>query len=146
MAKSIAEFRSYLERTAEELNELAQLDQMEVYRHLTELGNAIRPLKDGDQTDDNFVHGCVSNVFVGHSCSGTSIEYRGSSESLVVKGYLAILIEALSGLNPRVLVDETRESIDWFAQTTNIRASLTPSRANAFGNIYELMVRKARDC
>lgn len=146
MASTIQETREYFERIASELNELAALDQMEMYRFLTDTGKGIRVLAEDEMTEENFVQGCVSNVYVAHSCADGKIEYRGSSESLVVKGYLAILIEGLSGLDAGVLLEETRPLVTWFAQETNIRASLTPSRANAFGNIYELMVEKARGC
>ena len=144
MKKLIPEVKSYFDETAEELNALASMDQMEMYRMLTEIGNSLPGLKDDEKIESNFVQGCVSNVYIACSLNQGSLDFRGSSESHVVRGYVAILVHGLSGLEPKVVVENTRELVQSFAQATNIRATLTPSRANAFGNIYELMVTHAR--
>lgn len=144
MKKSIAEVKSYFDETAEELNALASMDQMEMYRMLTELGNSLPGLGDQEKIESNFVQGCVSNVYIACSQNQGILDYRGSSESHVVRGYVAILVHGFSGLEPLEVVENTRDLVQSFAQATNIRATLTPSRANAFGNIYELMVTHAK--
>ena len=134
---------AYLRDMTEDLNASADLDQMEMYRLLTQLGNEMEGLSEEGNVDENFVEGCVSNVYVEDHIDGDVIRFRGSSESHIVRGYLAILVEALSGLTPRDLVTHSEAAVSEFAERTNIRASLTPSRANAFGNIYKLMRAKA---
>jgi cysteine desulfuration protein SufE len=52
-------------------------------------------------------------------------------------------VEALNGLSPEDVVSGTRQSIEKFAEDIDLMTTLTPNRANAFGNIYELLVRKA---
>jgi cysteine desulfuration protein SufE len=64
---------------------------------------------------------------------------------MVVKGYLSILIQALNGLSTEDLLIRSQSLVEHFGEVTNIRANLTPSRANAFGNIYQLMRVKAGD-
>jgi len=144
MNKSIPEVKSYFDEVAEELNALASMDQMEMYRMLTETGNQLPSLEDEEKVESNFVQGCVSNVYIACSLEKDVLQFRGSSESHVVRGYVAILVQALSGLRPEQVVEHTRILVQDFAQATNIRATLTPSRANAFGNIYELMVSHAK--
>ncbi len=143
MEKTLQDAQDYLEDMARELNDLASMDQMEMYRMLTEEGKALPPLLEDEAREENFVQGCVSNVYIAHSLEAGRIFYRGSSESHVVRGYVAILVAALSGLGVDDVVHGSRPLVQNFAQETNIRATLTPSRANAFGNIYELMVKKA---
>ncbi len=128
---------------AEELNALAAMDQMEMYRMLTDVGNEIPSIKEEDKTDDNFVRGCISNVYVAHEIRDGRIWFRGSSEAMVVRGYLSILIQALSGLTTDDLLQGSRPLVEHFGEATNIRANLTPSRANSFGNIYSMMRAKA---
>ena len=141
--RTLDEARQYLEDMADELNSLAAMDQMEMYRMLTEVGNELPSLGEDERIEENFVQGCVSNVYIGHTIEDGRIAYRGSSDSHVVRGYLAILVNALSGLSTGDLVEGSEEAVKEFAESTDIRATLTPSRANAFGNIYKLMKLKA---
>lgn len=144
MVKNLQESAEFFAQMADELNTLAEFDQMEMYRALTGKGKEIPPLFDGEATDENFVKGCVSQVYVAASAKDGTIEFRGSADSHVISGYLAILITGLSGLSPADVIEGARPIVQHFADTTNIRAALTPNRANAFGNIFELMVSHAR--
>ena len=146
MSQSIEEMKAFLTETAEELNDLQSMDVMEMYRHLTDLGKALPELSAAEKTPENFVQGCTSNVYIAASCPDGRMEFRGSSEAHIVRGYVAILVAALSGLSPVDLLSYSQSAIEEFAETTNIRATLTPSRANAFGNIYKLMRQKAQAC
>ena len=141
--KKLEETEEYLHTLADELLSLAEMDLMEMYRVLTEVGENIPPLKDGEQSTENSVQGCISNVYIGHTIENGHIEFRGYSDSLLVRGYLSILIQALSGLSVEELVDGSQLLVEKFCEQTDVRAHLTPSRANAFGNIYRLMRQKA---
>ena len=145
LTKTLEVTRRYLHNIAEELQSLADMDRMEMYRMLTQLGDDMPAISDEDQNEENFVQGCISNVYIGHSIDDGHIEFRGSSESAVVRGFLAILINALSGLSTAELLEGSRPLVEEFCEHTNLRATLTPSRANAFGNIYRLMRKKAGD-
>lgn len=142
--KTVSDLARWLEDIATELNDLASLDTMEMYRHLTGLGEGLSAHGEPEKIPDNFVHGCTSNVYIAHRLDNGLVYFSGSSEALIVRGYVAILVEGLSGLSPQEIIGETAGLIDNFANVTNIRATLTPSRANAFGNIYRLMVEKAK--
>lgn len=145
MSQNISEMKQYLEETAEELNALMSMDVMEMYRQLTEFGNALPVLPASERTPANFVHGCTSNVYISARSEGGRLYYGGSSEAHIVRGYVAVLVNALSGLTPEEILSQTEAAIEAFAEGTNIRATLTPSRANAFGNIYKLMIAKAKE-
>jgi cysteine desulfuration protein SufE len=143
--KSIEDAKSYLEEMTEELNAMREMDSLEMYRMLTDIGKKMDELPAEEKTEENFVYGCVSNVYIADEIGDDgAIYYRGSSESHIVRGYLAILIEALSGLAPADVAGGSREMVESFARDTELKATLTPNRANAFGNIYKLMVEKAK--
>jgi cysteine desulfuration protein SufE len=144
MSQSIEEMEAYLLETAEELNDLQTMDVMEMYRHLTDLGKALPELPAEERVPENFVQGCTSNVYIAASRMDGRLVFRGSSEAHIIRGYVAILVTALSGLSPNDLLAGSQSAIEKFADSTNIRATLTPSRANAFGNIYKLMRQKAK--
>lgn len=143
--KTVEEAKGYLEEITDELVTIREMDNLEMYRMLTDIGKKMEELPESEKTPENFVYGCVSNVYVAEQIGEDgAIYYRGSSESHIVRGYLAILIEALSGLSPADAANETKGMVEAFARDTDLKATLTPNRANAFGNIYQLMVAKAK--
>lgn len=141
--KSLEQMHEYFAEVVEELNSLREIDNLEMYRRLTDLGKELPGLEDGERTEDNFVYGCVSNVYIADDLRDGRIYFRGVSDAHVVRGFLAVLVFALSGLKPEDVVSGTRDAVEAFARDSDLKASLTPNRANAFGNIYKLMVDKA---
>jgi cysteine desulfuration protein SufE len=70
----------------EELNELAAFDQYEMYRRLIDLGKEITAIPESDKVEENFVQGCVSQVYIGaYYQDKGKIHFKGSSESQVVE-------------------------------------------------------------
>lgn len=142
--KTLEDTQRYLQETTEDLLAMREIDNLEMYRTLTDLGNDLTGVSEDERTDQNFVYGCVSNVYIAADVENGRMIYRGVSESHVVRGYLAVLCTALTGLTPDDVVHGTREAVERFARDTDIKSTLTPNRANAFGNIYQLMVEKAK--
>ena len=141
--KTLEDARAYLQEVAEELNATRELDPLEAYRTLTDIGKQLPEIAAEDRTEENFVHGCISNVYVAAHREGARIGFSGSSDAHVVRGYLAVLVRAFSGLASADLAQGTRAMLEQFVKDTQLRATLTPTRANAFGNIYQLMVEHA---
>lgn len=141
-SKTIEQARAYFNDIADELNALKDMDTMEMYRRLTELGEELPGLKPDEQVPENFVQGCVSNVYVIAEYDDDGVALRGSSEALVVRGYVAVMALGLSGLSQEDFLQHSESLVEDFARSTDIRATLTPNRANAFGNIYKLMAIK----
>jgi cysteine desulfuration protein SufE len=144
--KTPDDMRQYLKEVTEELLMMREMDNLEMFRMLTDLGKELPGLAADEKTEDNFVYGCTSNVYITADLIDGHIQYRGISEAHVVRGYLAVLVHALSGLSPQDIIEHTREAVETFAHDTDLKTSLTPNRANAFGNIYKLMVDKASAC
>ena len=99
------------------------------------------PAPDSDLFHEgNLVRGCVSQVYVRGSLQGGKLRWQGDSDAQITKGLLALLIEGTEGLAPGVLVAMNPA----FIQETGLQASLTPSRANGFLNIFKTMQAQAR--
>jgi len=141
--KTLQDAKAWFEAIAEELNDLKSLDMMEMYRRLTQLGQDLEAHGSPAKIPANFVHGCTSNVYISAHMEDGVVSFQGSSEALVVRGYVAILVAGLSGLSAQDITGGTAGMVADFAAATDIRATLTPSRANAFGNVYGLMAEKA---
>ena len=91
-----------------------------------------------DKIPDNKVPGCVSQVYITASLEDGKVAFQGDSDAQITKGLLAMLIEALSGLSPKEIIQLTPD----FIKETQLDVSLTPSRANGFYNIFKTMQKK----
>ena len=91
-----------------------------------------------DKVPDNKVPGCVSQVYITASLEDGKVAFHGDSDAQITKGLLAMLIEALSGLSPKEIIQLTPD----FIKETQLDVSLTPSRANGFYNIFKTMQKK----
>lgn len=88
---------------------------------------------------ENKVKGCVSQVYITASLKDGKVEYQGDSDAQLVKGLVALLIEGLSDLPPETIIKIQPD----FIEETGLKVSLTPSRANGFYNIFQMMQKKA---
>ena len=87
----------------------------------------------------NKVHGCTSQVYITAGLKEGKIWYHGDSDAQLVKGLVALLIQGLNGLSPAEILAVAPD----FIEATGLQVSLTPSRANGFYNIFNLMKKKA---
>ena len=93
-----------------------------------------------DKIPDNKVQGCTSQVFITAILQDDGlVYYQGDSDAQLVKGLVALLIKGLNGLTPEEILKITPD----FIEETGLRVSLTPSRANGFYNILQMMKKKA---
>ena len=69
----------------------------ERYDYLIELGQNLPPMDPKLKIDNNKVHGCQSNVWFAISCQDEHISFQADSDSLIIKGIVAILQKLLSG-------------------------------------------------
>jgi cysteine desulfuration protein SufE len=95
-----------------------------------------------DRTVDNKVQGCTSEVYVMARLEDRKVYFSGDSDSQLVKGLVALLVEGLSGLPLEVVVSLSPE----FIQSTGLNVSLTHSRSNGFYNIFRTMQLKTLAC
>ena len=110
------------------------------YEYVLWLAKGLDPLPDELRQESFKVKGCVSQVYVvGHLVDGR-LHWQGDSDAAITKGLLALLIKGLEGLTP-----QQAATIDpGFIAQTGLQASLTPSRANGFINIFRTMQAQAQ--
>jgi len=110
------------------------------YEYVLWLARRLQPLPESLRQDMFRVRGCVSQVYVVGQLEDRILRWQGDSDAQITKGLLALLIEGLSGLPPEAVA-----SMDpGFIAETGLQASLTPSRANGFLNIFRMMQAQAR--
>jgi len=109
------------------------------YEYVLWLAKKLPPFPEELRQEAFKVRGCVSQVYVVGQLREGRLHWQGDSDAQITKGLLALLIEAMEGLTPAeaVAIDPA------FLAATGLQASLTPSRANGFLNIFRMMQAQA---
>ncbi|MGK7920688.1 MAG: SufE family protein [Trichodesmium sp.] len=109
------------------------------YEQLLWYAKKLPDLPEAEKIPENKVYGCQSQVYISAKLDEGKVAFQGDSDAQLVKGLVALLIEGMNGLTPEEIAEITPD----FIQETGLNASLTPSRANGFYNIFQLMKSKA---
>lgn len=103
-------------------------------------GKALPAMPDESKTDERKVPGCLASVYLSATLEDDCVVYQGDSDTLMVKGLVALLIRGLNGLTPEQILAISPD----FIVETGLKQSLIPSRANGFFNIFVMMQTLAR--
>ncbi len=142
---SEAAYTQYLKKISDEFIDVKVLDVSEMFRYLMNFGSMLPSLQEHEFTEENFVHGCVSNAYVlvelnkdDKACA----HIRGHSDVMVVKGFMGIISSACVLVPMRELIIYGKHGIETFLHDVELDIILTPTRANAFGNIIAMIFKK----
>ena len=114
-------------------------DPKQRYQQLLWYANKLGDMPEDSKVPENKVSGCVSQVYITADLAEGKVVYQGDSDAQLVKGLVALLIEGLNGSTPEEILQVTPD----FIEETGLKMSLTPSRANGFYNIFQMMKKKA---
>lgn len=114
-------------------------DPKQKYKQLLWYAQKLPALPETAKTEANKVKGCVSQVYITASLEDGKVQYQGDSDAQLVKGLVAFLIEGLNDLPPAKIAQIEPD----FIEDTGLKVSLTPSRANGFYNIFQMMKQQA---
>lgn len=110
------------------------------YAYIIDLGKQLPGFPDEAKTDENFVHGCQSQVWLTQYYDDTSdkLYLLIDSDAIIVRGLAAIVLVALNGKSPRDLLTT---DIDELFERLDLMRHVSPTR----GNGLRAMVGKIRD-
>ncbi|MDX2256660.1 MAG: SufE family protein [Pseudanabaenaceae cyanobacterium bins.39] len=115
-------------------------DPKQRYEQLILYGKKLEAFPENLKTPENKVQGCVSQVYVVAALDDQEkIVFTGDSDALISKGFLGLLSVCMSGLTQKQIEALTPD----FIKDTGLVASLTPSRANGFYNVFKKMQQQA---
>jgi cysteine desulfuration protein SufE len=120
-------------------------DRMERLQYVLELGYQVDGLPDDLKTEENRVHGCLSNVWmVAEFRPGAppSLEFQADSDSHVVRGLIAVLLMLCSGRTPQEI--HAMDLSDVFQRLKLAQGSLQ-SRSNGFHQMIKRIKRLAEE-
>ena len=121
-------------------------DWEERYKYVIELGKNMPALSPENQTENNKVHGCVSQVWL-QTSFGTNekgektLQFLGESDALIVRGLVAVL---------RIMLND--QTTKYVAQLDAVSAlgelglneHLTPQRSNGLTSMIKRLQDDAR--
>lgn len=142
---SILEFEDYIDQKRIDFNLYRKNGIQFVNTKLIELGLTLGEFPDIWKVRSNRVKGCTSNVYIHGYLANKKVFYSGHSDSEIVKGQLALLINGLNGLAIEDIVFKAEGLLNNFVNNTDVRFSMTISRANTLGTLYQFMKKKAEE-
>lgn len=107
----------------------------EKYQYIIELGQKLKPLAAEFKTDENKIKGCQSSVWLTASENNGIIEFSADSDSVFVKGEIALLMEVLSNQTPDAIVNAELGFIDQIG----LRSHMAQTRANGLAAMIKQM-------
>lgn len=120
------------------INEFKEcFDRLERYELLFEYANKLpHELLTENWTEENRVKGCQSEAHVECKLDEKGgFQIHGAADANLVQGLIAILAIGVEGLSPSQVASLSPNFVD----EMDIKASLTPSRANGFLNMFEMI-------
>jgi len=108
---------------------------------LFELAEDIDELDHSEWTNKTRVVGCQSEAHIDIAFGGDGFHLRGSSDSQIIQGLMAVTAIALEGLTP----EEVTGFSPNFASEMKVLETLTPNRANGFLNMFLRIQDEARE-
>lgn len=115
-------------------------DWNERYEHIVDLGKELQPLAQEFHVPELKVSGCVSQVWLKARFEQGQLYFEADSDSIFVKGLIALLIKAYSGFTPEDILQTEAD----FIKTIGISDNLSPNRANGLGSMVKKIKEYAR--
>ncbi len=126
--------------------EFADLDREDQSQYLLELGDDIPAFPDNARTEANRVHGCQSQVWLIIESNGTGedaiLTITADSDSIIVRGLIAILQSAYNGKSAREIVEYNILAV---FQKLDLRQHISPQRRNGLHGMVKRIQKLAGD-
>ncbi len=114
-------------------------DWTERYEYVISLGKTLPAMADEAKQEDKLIKGCQSQVWLDSSFQEGKVHYSADSDSVIVKGMIALFVRVLSGETPEVILKSDME----FIEQTGLKEHLAPTRANALNLMVTQMKQHA---
>lgn len=118
-------------------------DWEERYGYIIDLGKSLPEFPEAQRVEDNYVHGCQSQVWLIHHFDTESgkLYLMIDSDAIIVKGLAAIVLVTLNAKAPKDIlsmdVEATFEKID-------LMRHISPTRGNGLRAMLELIKQAAK--
>ena len=110
-------------------------DPMDKYEHIIDIGNELTPLDEKYKRDELLVKGCQSKVWLHAYSRDGKVFFEADSNTVITKGIIAMLVQVLSNISPKKVVDHPLE----FIQAIQLHEHLSSQRSNGLTAMIKQM-------
>lgn len=131
------------DRAQQIVDEFALFDDwMNRYEYLIELGDDIPLLEDEYKTEEHYIHGCQSDVWIRTEFDDEDrvLHFKGDSNAKITKGLAALIIRVLDDQPPEAVENADFEFLD----EIGLQEHLSSQRNNGLEAMIEQMKERAR--
>ncbi|MDN5107468.1 SufE family protein [Aliarcobacter butzleri] len=117
---------STIEQRVEEIKEDLDFfdDELAKYEYIIDLGKKLEEFDEKDKTPKNIVHGCTSQVWLTCKNKDGKLYFYGTSDAIIVKGLVYMILQIFSGLTIQELKDVDMDIV----HELNLSEVITPNR------------------
>ena len=96
-----------IEKRVEDIKENLDFfdDELAKYEYIIDLGKKLEEFKESDKIPENIVHGCTSQVWLTHEVKDGKMYFHGTSDAIIVKGLVYMILEIFSNSTIQELKD-----------------------------------------
>lgn len=123
------------------LDEIEFLTPRERYDYIIEQGLNLKPFRPEEKRPELLVPGCVSQVWLESSFQDGVLKFRADSDSIFVKGMVALLIRMYSGQTP----DSILKSNLNFLVESGLMQTLSATRSNGVASMMRRILKDATE-
>jgi len=115
-------------------------DELEKYQFIIDLGKKLNDFKEEDKITKHIVHGCTSQVWLTCTQKQGILVFNGTSDAIIVKGLVYILLEIFSNLEAQ----EINNSEDDILYELGLSEIITPNRQSGVMGMIKKIKEYAR--
>ncbi|MDP3015420.1 MAG: SufE family protein [bacterium] len=116
------------------INEFKTFDnEMDKYNELIKLGTDLSPIDSKYKTEDNLIKGCQVKTWFHSAFKDGKIFYDIDSISIIIKGFIVLLIRVFSGQKP----EDIKNADLYFIDEIGLRENFSPLRANSLFKLVD---------
>ena len=99
-------------------------EELAKYEYIIDLGKKLPSFDEKNQIPENLVHGCTSQVWLICEKKGDKLFFYGTSDAIIVKGLVYIILEIFSNST----INELKEVDMDIVRELNLSEVITPNR------------------
>ena len=137
----MADFPPTTDELLETFEDLQEWDER--YDFIIDLGRELPAFPPEHQVQGNIVEGCMSTVWMTTdlpSGPDTALEIQADSDSIIVKGLIAVLLSYYSGKTPAEIV---ASDVSDYLKTLGLNQHLSPQRRNGLFSMIKRLKESA---
>ena len=99
-------------------------EELAKYEYIIDLGKKLQPFDEKNQIPENLVHGCTSQVWLICEKKDNKLLFYGTSDAIIVKGLVYIILEIFSNST----IEELKDIDMYIVRELGLSEVITPNR------------------